>query len=121
MKLNYYNRTFDVRLQVDKYVNNQNLAIVVFDKENDFYPFAYLTINTGISLPDNLAFVDVDDCKWAEEFIEKYKLGKSTGEFITFRNDDYPLSKSFDYPISSINYPLYEFDLDKLKKIEKRL
>ena len=101
MKLKRYGKTYDVYLKKDKYINNQNLAIVIFEKDDDYYPFAFLTVNTEIPLPKNLAFVDVNNCEWAEEFIQENELGKPTENYTTS---------------GFVDYPLYEFDLYKVSE-----
>ena len=68
---------YNVELRVNKYRDNKNLAIDLFEPEEG--PFARLTVNLGKKLPANQAYVDTNNCPWAEEFIEENKLGKDTG------------------------------------------
>ena len=81
------------------YYGNGNLAIQLF---TEIEPFATLTVNLNSAkekLPVNQAYVDINNCPWAEEFIAENKLGKATGKY-----------KSSGF----CTYPLYEFDLSKL-------
>lgn len=97
----YHVKTFfgeyDVEIQKRKYYDNKNLAIDLFDPVEG--PFARLTVNLGIKLPENMAYVDTNNCHWAEEFIEENGLGNPTGDF-----------GASGYCV----YPLYEFYLDKM-------
>ena len=88
--------SYKVNVIVDRYYNNRNLAINLFDPVEG--PFARLTVNI-VKLKPGLAFVDTNNCPWAEEFIAEHKLGKPTGEF----------GRS-----GRCIYPLYEFDMDAL-------
>ena len=97
----YHVKTFfgeyDVEIRKQKYYDNKNLAIDLFDPVEG--PFARLTVNLGVKLPENMAYVDTNNCRWAEEFIEENGLGKPTGDF-----------GASGYCV----YPLYEFYLDKM-------
>ena len=79
------------------YRNNGNLAIRLMTYEGE--PWATLTVNLDRKLQEDLAYVDTNNCPWAEEFIEKYKLGEHTG---SYGNSGYCI------------YPLYKFDPTKL-------
>lgn len=88
---------YNVQVRLGRYSENKNLAIDLFDPEEG--PFARLTVNLSMKLPDNQAFVDVNNCPWAEDFIEDNGLGKNTGK-----------SGWSGYCI----YPLYEFDMEAI-------
>ena len=64
-------------------------------------PYAILTVNLSQKCKPNCAFVDTNNCPWAENFIEKYKLGMPTGDM-----------KMSGFCI----YPEYEFDLAEIAK-----
>ncbi len=92
--------TYDVELHVCRYDYNNNLAITLWSPEEG--PFATLTVNLPYTsyLPSDMAFVNTNNCPWAEEFIEEHDLGEPTGE----------------YGISGFcRYPLYRFYLDKIE------
>ena len=81
------------------YYGNGNLCIQLF---TEIEPFATLTVNLNSykeTMPANMAYVDTNNCPWAEQFIAENKLGKATGKY-----------KSSGF----CTYPLYEFDLSKL-------
>lgn len=92
----YFGNDINVAAYVAKY-HNGNLAIrlVTYDDE----PWALLTVNLGDKLPEDHAYVDINNCPWAREFIEKYELGEWTGG----------MGHS-----GFCVYPLYRFDLTKL-------
>jgi len=97
----YHVKTFfgeyDVELRLGKYYDNKNLAVDLFDPVEG--PFARLTVNLGKKLPANQAFLDVNNCPWAEEFVSENGLGKSAGK-IGFSG--------------YCAYPLYEFNTEVL-------
>ena len=90
--------TYEVNISRSTYRNNGNLAIILDSPTEG--PFATLTVNLdGPKLSKNYAFVDTNNCPWAEAFIKEHGLGKPTG---TVGYSGY------------CQYPLYEFDLSKL-------
>ena len=86
----------DVSLERTNYINNGNLAIQMWCEEDGFKePFATLTVNLGgEKLPSNQAYVDVNNCPWAEQFIEDNELGRP---MFLFKKSGF------------CQYPLYEF------------
>ena len=87
----------EVDTEKKSYWENGNLAITLFEPHEG--PYATLTVNLSKKLPKNQAYVDTNNCYWAEDFIKKNGLGKPLGE----------------YGVSGwCRYPLYEFDLDKI-------
>lgn len=99
MKLNAYGKIYDVMVKTETYVNNNNLAVIVYETDDEYYPFAFLTINTDVKLPKNMAFVDINNCEWAEEFIKDNELGEPANYYNTS---------------GYVDYPLYKFDLEKV-------
>lgn len=93
----FYGNT-DVTFSTSKYQSNGNLAIQMWCDDG---PFATLTVNLLKKCEPNRAFVDTNNCPWAEEFIDKYKLGAPTGNV-----------EMSGWCI----YPEYEFDMDEIKK-----
>lgn len=85
---------------ITRYANNKTLAVQLMCEDG---PFATLTVNLPESKKHcngNRAFVDVNNCPWACDFLESNELAK-------------PL---YRYGFSGFcTYPLYEFNLDKLK------
>ena len=85
---------------LEHYTTFNSLAIELWDVK-ECEPFATLTVN----LPESVecepceAFVDTNNCSWAEKFIKQHQLGEPTGH----------------YGYSGFcKYPLYKFDLNKL-------
>ena len=98
----YYGNKIKVYPLVASYYN-QNLAIRLWTDEGE--PWATLTVNLDERLYDELgeeyAFVDINNFPEAEEFIAKYGIGESLHMY-----------KTSGY----VRYPLYKFNLDKLKE-----
>ena len=71
----------------------------------DGEPFAMLTVSIDDSpfYAYGFAYVDTNNCPWAEDFIEEYGLG--------VKKDYYGHSGFCDYP-------LYFFDVEKINEIE---
>lgn len=92
-------------IELTNYQNNDNLAIELYCWDEEYggtTNFATLTVNLQAKLPPNLAFVDTNNVKEAEDFIKEYGLGTPTGMY----------GKS-----GFCSYPLYEFNLDKIKEL----
>lgn len=98
LTLSAWGETTHLNTIMDSYRNNGNLYIGLVDEEG--FPYADLTVNIE-ALRDNMAAVDTNNCPWAEKFIEDNGLGVKTG---------YNLGSGF------CRYPVYEFDLDKVKE-----
>ena len=84
-----------------------SLAIELMCVDKDCYgeTFATLTVNLNAFLVyNNQAYVDVNNCPWAIDFIKENELGKPCAG----------ITKQSGYVI----YPLYEFDLSKIIKEE---
>ncbi len=95
--------TYDVTLKKEAYHEPRTLAVQAVCIDDD-EPFATLTVNldgyTGAGLQsDTRAFVDTNNCPWAEAFLRDNGIARPTG--IVMQSG---YSK----------YPLYEFDLSKL-------
>lgn len=89
---------YDVQAKRARYYNN-NLAIELYA---DWEPFARLTVNLVNDLDEDCAYVDTNNCPWAEHFIVTNNLGYPVG---TARRSGYCV------------YPLYRFNLDKLEEM----
>lgn len=103
-KISAWGHEYEVKLEVSKYVNNGNLAIsmIYFDEEMKCWlPYATLTVNLN-KLGEGLAYVDTNNCPWAERFIEEHKLGEETGKF--------------GWSGHCI-YPMYKFNVEKIKEV----
>lgn len=98
MKTKIYNEEYDAIIVRDTYTDNNNLAIMLYEKETG-ESLAVLTVNLDSDLPIEYGFVDVNNCPWAEDFIKENKLGEHT--------------RQFGYSGFCV-YPLYKFDLSKI-------
>jgi len=101
-----YGKSYKVSLSARNYTDG-NLAIRMdyFDGEvRCWLPFANLTVNLGMKLDSDCAFLDVNNCPWARDFVEDNGLGESTGLWM---------------PSGFCEYPLYRFKLDKIKEARK--
>ena len=85
---------YDVSMDKLSYRDNGNLAIQLTDKA-DGCPFAMLTVNLGVKMADDLAYVDTNNCPWAPEFIAENKLGEFMGEWRNSVFCRYPLYKFY--------------------------
>ena len=95
--------TYEVSARIEQYSNNGTLAILLWSPEEG--PFAKLTVNIEDSdslASESKAFVDTNNCPWAEEFIQENGLGEFTG---IYGNSGF------------CTYPLYEFNIGKLKSL----
>ena len=92
MKIENWGETYDVTVVKTNYNSNGNLAIqLVCD---DGSPYGTLTVNLDKKLPNNQAYVDINNMPNAAQFIEENHLGR----FL----DDFGFS-------GYCMYPLYEF------------
>jgi len=99
MKIISWGKEYDVTAYKMYYANNNALAIRL---TAECGPFATLTVNLSESdrLEKDCAYVDTNNCPWAEQFIEENKLGEPMGT----------------YGFSGFcSYPLYKFNMDRLK------
>lgn len=95
-----YGKTYDVRIEANRYMDNNTLAISLICSTGE--PFCNLTVNlfeSAIWGDKDTAFVDTNNCPWAEEFIAEHELGEPVG---------YSASSGF------CTYPLYKFNLEKV-------
>jgi hypothetical protein len=99
--------THNLYLVADTYANNGTLAIIVMEVMPDGSEEQFDVITTNIMESDllegdNLAFIDTNNCSWAEKMLKQHKFAKDTG----------------DWGHSGwCSYPLYEFNLDKFVEV----
>lgn len=94
---------FKVRPARAVYPANGTLAVVLLDEDDD--EFCVLTVNLkeSVLLKDKVrAFVDTNNCPWAEEFLKENDLAVSDGRYA---------SSGF------CTYPLYIFDIEKIPEM----
>ena len=100
MKVKSYGKEYDVTVMAKKYVDG-GLAVkmdYLDDEFNCWMPFATLTVNLG-RMNYGYAYVDTNNCPWAEEFIAENGLGEPTGK---------TCCSGFCV------YPLYKFNMEKI-------
>ena len=99
----YYSGYFgeeEVFLSVNRYEFYNNLAISLLCKDEDgcVEPYGSLTVNIK-PLLERQAALDTNNLSTARQFVEKYKLGKFTGNYVVS---------------GYCTYPVYEFDIERL-------
>jgi len=94
-------RTYEnVFLRVEHYIADSSLCILLYNR--DYAAIAKLTTCLDDkSLNDNEAYIDTNNCPWAIDFINKYKLGELTGK-----------KRVSGY----CTYPVARFDMDEIEK-----
>lgn len=92
----------DVQFHLSRYMDNGRIYIGLIEADTR-EPYGNLTVNIQDdidAMPDNYGYVDTNNAPYAEEFITDNELGIFMGV----------------YGYSGYcQYPLYSFDLDKLK------
>ena len=104
-RLSKTGRTYPVTVKTSHYVNNGTLAVMLIEAGAPWAPFATITVNLCASedysfMEKNQAYVDTNNCPWAEEFLQDNGIAKPVEGI---------------YGLSGFcTYPLYEFDLDSI-------
>ncbi|WP_407414241.1 DUF4313 domain-containing protein [Methanobrevibacter sp.] len=102
MKVNLYGTIFDVAAKRSTYMANNSLAVMLEDS-TDGSPFGVLTVCLPHEFtPDGCAYVDTNNCPWAEEFIKENQLGDKL---------------EFTAQSGFCTYPLYRFNLNKIQAV----
>lgn len=87
----------DCWLQTDHYLADNSLAIDIVNSDDHIARIT--TCLDRLAVHEDEAFVDTNNCPWAEDFIKEYGLGEPTG---------YRGASGF------CTYPLYKFNLEKI-------
>ena len=94
----------DCYLIVDSYLADSSLVLEIWNDE--YGPIARITTCLHrLTVHEDEAFVDTNNCPWAEDFIREYQLGEFTG-----RNDE----------SGFCTYPLYKFDIRKIREYSRK-
>lgn len=104
-----YSGEVNLYTQILNYYNN-NLCIRLLMEDGS--PFATLTKNLDgdrSEIPSSCAYVDINNCPFAEEMIKKYELGE---KYFDHGCDIYKTS-------GFVTYPLYAFNMAKLLEHQK--
>ena len=102
MELTLYRKKYNLKAMRSKYCNNDCLAILLVDTDTS-EDFAVLTVNLNYPLAPDQAFVDTNNCSWAEQFIEDNNLGEPVG---------------ISAPSGYCMYPLYKFNINDIETVE---
>lgn len=105
LKLPWNGKTISLDCQVRSYYNNGNLALLLQDWNNgEPEPWGDLTVNLGISLDQDCAFVDVNNLdQEILPWLEKEGLATPTGR---------------TQQSGFVSYPEYRFNGEKLAKLD---
>lgn len=98
-----FGKEYRVKLVLNKYkaFGSLYIGLVYWDEEDELWePFDELTVGLDFLMP-GYAFVNTNHIPDAEEFIQKYHLGKPTG---TIKKSGF------------CQYPLYEFDMEVVNR-----
>lgn len=94
--------THSLYLVADTYENNGTLAVVVMEVFDNGTEEMFDVITTNLAWSDAAdethAYIDTNNCSWAEKMLKKMKFAKPTG---------------FMGHSGYCTYPLYEFNLKK--------
>ena len=100
---------YKIKLRLTSYGNDNSLAIMATRYEEEYKyeePYATLTKNLNYDdcdpAPEDCAYLDTNNINGVEEFVTENKLGEFTG-----------ITK----PCGYCTYPLYRFDMAKIKSI----
>lgn len=102
IKHSYDNKNETVRLGVNSYTSNGQIAILLYTKDGEYYsdlsvfvePFEY----------QNYMAVDINNLPTAEEFIQRYNLW----ELVDYVHSGF------------VSYPVYAMNMDELSKWDKK-
>ena len=98
MTVTAWGETCEVYIRKDLYLDG-NTCLTLYTTEGEGY--STITVNLQTFGNPKLAAIDTNNCKFAEELISTYKLGKDTGMRI---------------PSGFCVYPVYELDLKEIDK-----
>ncbi len=102
IKHSYDNKTSKVRLGVNSYVTNGQIAILLYTEDGEYY--SDLSVYVEPLECQNYMAVDVNNLPTAEEFIQRYNLWDLV-----------------DYVHSGfVTYPVYAMNLDELRKWDEK-
>lgn len=103
-RLSKTGRTYPVTVKTSHYTNNNTLAVILIEASAPWSPFATITVNLsgffeGLQ-DDTHAYIDTNNCPWAEEFLQDNGIAKPY--------------KGWTGQSGFCTYPMYEFDLDSI-------
>lgn len=100
---NYAWKDIDILLSVEEYVHNNQLAIMLYEKETWEY---YTDLSVFVKEFENIGYValDINNFPWAEEFVQENNLWTLVGYIQSW----------------FVSYPIYQMDLDELAKYDPK-
>ena len=70
---------YKVKVLKAHYMDNSSVALVLFESDTG-EEFDTITVNIDGGIADEKrAYIDTNNCSWAEKFLQKNKLGKNLG------------------------------------------
>ena len=88
-------------MNIRSYSNNNTALELVCE---DGTPLAIITVNLGDLLERNMAYIDTNNCPWAENFLVDNDFGLPTGEYKVSGFCIYPLYQLYLERISKYNW-----------------
>ena len=95
-----YNKQYNVEPRRTTYEHTGELAVILYDDEGCFADITVCLPNKSFELDNDMAFIDVNNCPWAIEFLENNNIAVFTGVYV---------HSGF------VQYPLYKFNLEVIK------
>lgn len=92
-----------VSIEISSYLNNGNMYIGLSMMEDGYpEPYGDVTVNLGVEVPDFCGYVDTNNMPELEKFLVDNDIGEFTG---------------FMERSGFCMYPLYMFNVDKLREL----
>ena len=101
MKVNLYNKEWDLTLVRSHYHYGGGLAVMAMEPNGECFAVLTVNIEDFPTKDSSYAFVDTNNNPWAEQFLVENKIATPVG---------------FSIPSGYCMYPLYKFDLSKIKE-----
>lgn len=91
-----------ISIEINNYTSNGNTAISLICLEDNIpSPFATITVNFDEKLEKDMAYIDTNNCPWAESILTENNWGVPTGK---------QMASGFCI------YPLYKLNLEEISK-----
>ncbi len=98
-----FGTTEQVSIEINTYLNNGNMYIGLSTMEDGYpEPYGDVTVNLGVEVPDFCGYVDTNNMPELEKFLVDNDIGEFTG---------------FMERSGFCMYPLYMFNVDKLREL----
>ena len=101
MKINLYNKEWDLTLVRSHYLYGGVLAVIAVEPNGECFTVLTVNIEDFPTKDSSYAFVDTNNNPWAEQFLVENEIATPVG---------------FSVPSGYCMYPLYKFDLSKIKE-----